>query len=200
MKLSFYINLVLPTPSIDLMGVTKLSWAEKVQEELKKIDFESYSYKVVLETSSGEIRLVLFPEDAPKHCKNIIALAKSGFYDNLTFHRVIDGFVVQGGCPAGNGSGGPGYTIDAEFNNRPHSQGTLSMARSQQINSAGSQFFLCLGRIPQLDNQYTVFGQAEDQKSMDVIQGMGKVETASNDKPVEEIIIKKATILTEARL
>ena len=74
------------------------------------------------------------------------------------------------------------------------------MARSQQINSAGSQFFLCLGRIPQLDNQYTVFGQAEDQKSMDVIQSMGKVETAANDKPVEEIIIKKATILTEARL
>jgi len=107
----------------------------------------------------GEITLEFFPGDAPKHVENFVALAKRGFYDGLTFHRVVPGFVVQGGCPNGNGSGGPGHTVKAEFNARKHVRGTLAMARSQHPDSAGSQFYITYGAQPNLDGSYTVFGQ-----------------------------------------
>jgi peptidylprolyl isomerase/peptidyl-prolyl cis-trans isomerase B (cyclophilin B) len=116
----------------------------------------------------GEIRIEFFPDDAPKTVENFVALAKKGFYDNLTFHRVVPGFVVQGGDPKGNGTGGPGYTIKAEFNRNKHVRGSVAMARSAQPDSAGSQFYITYGPQPHLDGNYTVFGK--------VVSGMEHVD------------------------
>ena len=109
--------------------------------------------------NGNEIRLELIPQDAPKTVENFVTLAKKGFYNGLTFHRVVPGFVVQGGCPKGNGTGGPGYTVPAEFNKNKHVRGSLAMARSQDPDSAGSQFYFTYGAQPHLDNNYTVFGK-----------------------------------------
>ena len=106
----------------------------------------------------GEIRLEFFPADAPKTVENFVTLAKKGFYNGLTFHRVVKDFVVQGGCPKGDGTGGPGYTIPAEFNAQKHLRGSVAMARSQHPDSAGCQFYICYGPTPHLDKNYTVFG------------------------------------------
>ncbi len=132
--------------------------------------------KAVISTSHGDMTIELFEDVAPKHVENFLRLGRSGFYDNLTFHRIIPGFVVQGGCPVGDGTGGPGRTVKAEFNDRPHKAGTLSMARSQDPDSAGSQFFICLTRekCRSLDRQYTAFGQVTE--GMDVVESLGKVE------------------------
>ena len=120
----------------------------------------------VLETKFGEITLKFFPEVAPKHVNSFIELASSGFYDGTTFHRVVPGFVIQGGDPntksedrSQHGTGGPGYTLEAEFSNLPHKRGTLSMARAASPDSAGSQFYICVAAAAFLDNQYTVFGE-----------------------------------------
>ncbi|HEY3098050.1 MAG TPA: peptidylprolyl isomerase [Methylomirabilota bacterium] len=109
--------------------------------------------------NGNEIRLEFFPQDAPKTVENFVTLAKKGFYNGLTFHRVVPDFVVQGGCPKGNGTGGPGYTVPAEFNKNKHVRGSLAMARSQHPDSAGSQFYITYGAQPHLDNNYTVFGK-----------------------------------------
>ena len=114
---------------------------------------------VITLEKGGEIRLEFFPQDAPKTVENFVTLAKKGFYNGLNFHRVVPDFVVQGGCPKGNGTGGPGYTIPAEFNKQKHVRGTLAMARSQHPDSAGSQFYICYGTTSHLDGQYTVFGR-----------------------------------------
>ncbi len=120
----------------------------------------------IIETKFGSITLKFFPDVAPGHVKNFIDLAKKGFYDGTTFHRVIPGFMIQGGDPntkntdrSRHGQGGPGYTIKAEFNEKPHKRGTLSMARAASPDSAGSQFFICVKDSPFLDRQYTVFGE-----------------------------------------
>jgi peptidyl-prolyl cis-trans isomerase B (cyclophilin B) len=121
---------------------------------------EGVKPKVSIELENGhKIVVELFPQDAPNHCAAFVDLIKKGYYDGLSFHRVVPGFVVQGGCPKGNGSGGPGYTMKAEFNAKPHLTGTLAMARTPDPDSAGSQFYLCLAPQPGLDGQYTVFGQ-----------------------------------------
>jgi cyclophilin family peptidyl-prolyl cis-trans isomerase len=114
--------------------------------------------RITLE-NGNQIDLAFHPEDAPKTVENFVTLAKKGFYNGLTFHRVVPDFVVQGGCPKGDGTGGPGYTIKAEFNAKKHVRGTLAMARSQHPDSAGSQFYICYGPTPHLDRNYTVFGQ-----------------------------------------
>jgi peptidylprolyl isomerase/peptidyl-prolyl cis-trans isomerase B (cyclophilin B) len=123
---------------------------------------------VIVMEKGGEIRIELYPEDAPKHVESFVALSKKGFYNGLTFHRVEPGFVAQGGDPSGNGTGGPGYTLKAEFNKRKHVRGTVAMARSQSPDSAGSQFYICFGTADFLDGKYTVFGQ--------VVQGMDVVD------------------------
>ena len=112
-----------------------------------------------IETTYGKIEAELYGADAPKTVARIQELAKKGFYDGLSFHRVVPGFVVQGGDPKGNGTGGSGVNLPAEFNPRKHVEGTLAMARAQDPNSADSQFYIALGRHPHLDNNYTVFGQ-----------------------------------------
>lgn len=116
----------------------------------------------VLTTEYGPITFKFYPEDAPKTVERITALIAEGFYDGLTFHRVIPGFVAQGGDPKGNGTGGTGVKIKAEFNKQKHLNGTLAMARSSDPNSADCQFYICLGAQPHLDNQYTVFGQVTE--------------------------------------
>jgi peptidyl-prolyl cis-trans isomerase B (cyclophilin B) len=129
----------------------------------------------------GEIRLEFYPEDAPKTVENFVTLAKKGFYNGLNFHRVVPDFVVQGGCPKGNGTGGPGYQIKAEFNKQKHVRGTLAMARSQDPDSAGSQFYICYGATPHLDGQYTVFGH--------VVSGMEHVDRIKQGDKMTSITI-----------
>jgi len=129
----------------------------------------------------GEIRLEFYPLDAPKTVENFVGLAKKGFYDGLTFHRVVPGFVVQGGDPKGNGTGGPGYTIKAEFNKQKHGRGSVAMARSQDPDSAGSQFYICYGPQPHLDGQYTVFGR--------VTAGMEHVDTIKQGDRMSTVTI-----------
>ncbi len=146
----------------------------------------------VMETSYGTVTLEFYPEDAPNHVRNFIELAEKQFYDGLVFHRIVKGFVIQGGCPRGDGTGGPGHHVDAEFNAHKHMPGTLAMARAQDPNSAGSQFYLCLAPLPQLDGNYTVFGQVTD--GLSVVERIGKVETGTGDRPVEPIFIEKIII------
>lgn len=169
-------------------------YSNEVKTISEEIDFSKKKYGVTLETSKGNIELELYPDVAPGHCKNIIALSKAGYYDDLTFHRIVKGFVIQGGCPEGTGTGGPGYTIDAEFNPRPHEPGVLSMARTSDPNSAGSQFFLCLEKVPYLDNQYTVFGKTANDDSLAVVKAIGAVETGAMDRPTEDVKIIKAVV------
>lgn len=130
-----------------------------------------------------KIYIKFFSEDAPNTVKNFIMLANLGFYDGLTFHRVVPKFVVQGGDPRGDGTGGPGYNINAEFNKRRHLLGTLAMARSGDPNSAGSQFYICLAPQPHLDNKYTVFGQ--------VIKGMDFVKRIKKGDVINSIRIER---------
>jgi len=128
----------------------------------------------------GTIKLELYPDSAPNTVANFEKLANTNFYNGLTFHRVEPGFVVQGGDPQGNGMGGPGYKIKAEFNARKHLAGTLAMARSQSPDSAGSQFYICLAPAPFLDNQYTVFGQLTE--GMELVQGIRRGDKMSTVK------------------
>lgn len=172
-----------------------MSKKAEVDAAVADVDFDNKSYQIELDTSEGKILLNLDPTHAPGHCKNMIGLAKIGFYDNLIFHRIIEGFMIQGGCPEGSGMGGPGYQIPAEFNATPHVAGTLSMARSQAPDSAGSQFFICLGTQAFLDNQYTAFGQTADDASMAVVAKIGGVATNAGDRPNEDVTIQKATVI-----
>lgn len=167
----------------------------QVDAAIKELDLDAKSYQVVLKTSEGDIRLDLLPDVAPGHVRNFLGLAKTGFYDGGGFHRIIEGFMIQGGCPEGTGSGGPGYRINAEFNDTPHEPGVLSMARTNDPNSAGSQFFICLERVPHLDSQYTAFGRTADADSLAVVRKIGAVETDRNDKPRKPVKIVKAEVV-----
>jgi peptidyl-prolyl cis-trans isomerase B (cyclophilin B) len=165
----------------------------KVQEAQKQLDLAHKEYTAELDTSKGPIRLKFLPEVAPGHVANFLALARIGFYQGVTFHRIIKDFMIQGGCPEGTGSGGPGYKIKAEFNTTRHEEGVLSMARTNDPNSAGSQFFICLGKHPHLDRQYTAFGRVADEESMATVRAIGSVRT-SGDRPVEKVVINKVTV------
>jgi cyclophilin family peptidyl-prolyl cis-trans isomerase len=123
---------------------------------------------VILTTSQGVIKFKFYPQEAPKTVKRIIELINQGFYNNLTFHRVVPGFVIQGGDPLGNGTGGSGQKLEAEFNSRHHVEGTLAMARAGDPNSADSQFYISLGTHPHLDRNYTVFGQVTE--GLDIVK------------------------------
>ncbi|MBI2805499.1 MAG: peptidylprolyl isomerase [Planctomycetes bacterium] len=146
-----------------------------------------------LTTSKGVIQLGFLPDVAPGHVKNFLALCKIGFYDGLNFHRVIEGFMIQGGCPQGTGTGSGGYRINAEFNKTSHAAGVLSMARSNDPNSAGTQFFICHEPATFLDGNYTAFGRVLDQASQDVVNAIALVKTR-NEKPIESVVIEKAVV------
>lgn len=171
-----------------------MSRQAEVDAAVADVDFEKKSYQARVETSAGEFYLDFLPDVAPMHCKNMIGLARIGYYDGLIFHRIIKGFMIQGGCPDGTGAGNPGYKIDAEFNSTPHVAGVVSMARTQAPNSAGSQFFVCLGAHTHLDGQYTAFGRATEE-SMEVIEKIGQVEINPGDRPKEDVVINKITII-----
>ena len=147
----------------------------------------------VFETSMGTFSIELFEDKVPDTTNNFIELSEKGFYDSLIFHRVIDGFMIQGGDPNGNGTGGPGYRIKDEFHPvlRHDSAGVLSMANAGP-NTGGSQFFITLDKTPWLDGHHAVFGKVIE--GMDVVSKIGKVKTGFNDKPVEDVVIKKITI------
>jgi peptidyl-prolyl cis-trans isomerase B (cyclophilin B) len=127
--------------------------------ELDTLAGEAETVQARITTKKGDIVFTFYPHEARQHSAAFIKLAREGFYDGLKFHRVEPGFVIQGGCPQGTGTGGPGYNLDAEFSALPHVKGTVAMARATSPNSAGSQFYICLGDARFLDKQYTVFGQ-----------------------------------------
>ena len=156
---------------------------------------------VTFEMEDGSvIKAELYPEVAPNTVKNFISLAKKGYYDGLIFHRVIKGFMIQGGCPNGNGMGGPGYSIKGEFsqngfqNDLKHTAGVLSMARSMMPNSAGSQFFIMHKDAPHLDGAYAAFGMVID--GMDVVNKIAETRTDYSDRPLKEQKIKSMTVDT----
>jgi cyclophilin family peptidyl-prolyl cis-trans isomerase len=149
--------------------------------------------QAVIETNVGKIVVDFYPDDAPNTVANFIKLADQGFYDGLIFHRVIKGFMIQGGCPKGDGTGGPGYTIKAEFNSRKHVAGTVAMARTNDPDSAGSQFYICLAPQPFLDGKYTVFGQVT--QGQDVVTKIGDARTDANDRPLQKVVIEKVRIV-----
>ena len=171
----------------------------EVDAALADVDFDKNTYQVEFETTQGTILLEMFPDVAPGHVRNIIGLTKIGYYDGIIFHRVIKGFVVQVGCPLGNGTGGPGYKIPAEFNEVLHEPGVLSMARTSDPNSAGSQFFICMGRVPHLDRQYTVFGKTANEDSLKNALSIGDVATDGSDRPLDDVKIVSARVIETAK-
>jgi len=182
-----FMSIAVSAPSA--MSAPKTTTAAK--EEGKKMS----GTKAIIETKFGNITLKFFPDVAPGHVKNFIDLAKKGFYDGTTFHRVIPGFMIQGGDPNSkdtdrkkHGQGGPGYTIKAEFNDKPHKRGTLSMARAGQPDSAGSQFFICVKDASFLDRQYTVFGEVES--GMEAVDKIVSQPRDQNDNPNDRVEMK----------
>ena len=156
---------------------------------------------VTFEMEDGSIiKAELYPEVAPNTVNNFISLVKKGYYDGLIFHRVIEGFMIQGGCPDGTGMGGPGYSIKGEFNTNSfkndlkHSAGVLSMARTMMPNSAGSQFFIMHKDAPHLDGAYAAFGKVTE--GMDVVDKIAETDTDYRDKPIVPQVMKKVTVET----
>ena len=149
----------------------------------------------------GVIKAELYPEIAPNTVNNFVSLVEQGFYNGLIFHRVIPGFMIQGGCPKGNGTGGPGYEIPGEFaangfqNDLKHARGVLSMARAMDPDSAGSQFFIMHADAPHLDGQYAAFGQVLE--GMDVVDKIAATKTGWGDKPLSPQIMQKVTVDTK---
>lgn len=153
----------------------------------------------LLDTSMGKITIELFSDVAPNHVENFKKLSRSGFYDGTTFHRVIPGFMIQGGDPnskdddrSNDGRGGPGYTVDAEFSDIKHVRGVVSMARSSDPNSAGSQFFIVVRDSTHLDGQYTAFGKVIE--GMDAVDQIVSTPRDARDNPIKKVVIEKVTI------
>lgn len=140
----------------------------------------------------GDVAIELFPNDAPKNVNNIIELAEKGYFDGLIFHRVIKGFVIQGGCPKGDGTGDPGYEIEDEISPRlKHLKGTVAMA-NRGPDTNGSQFYICLDALPRLDGNYTIIGRVT--QGMDIVERIGDVPTGPMDRPAENVVMEKVWI------
>ena len=183
--------------ALTVMAVTVCS--ARAQEEKKKYDKPGdmkidpkKTYTATIDTSEGKIVAKLFPDKAPETVNSFVFLAKEHFYDGTPFHRVIKGFMIQGGDPTGTGTGGPGYHLKAEFNDTKHERGVLSMARAADPDSAGSQFFIMHGDAPHLDNKYTAFGKVIE--GMDVVDKIADTPTGAADRPEKPIVIKSITI------
>lgn len=188
-----------PTPQKSINGKLMRDFKTAVEASWNEIQFEKdgkpVNYIATLDTNAGTIKLKFWPDVAPNHCRSFIGLCQAGFYDGLIFHRCIPGFVIQGGCPKGDGTGGPGYCLKPEFSPRPHVAGVLSMARSNQPDSAGSQFFLCDGDANFLDNKYTAFGQVVE--GLDVVKIIVNAKRDKSDRPLNPVTIRKVTITVE---
>lgn len=179
-------------------GKSMVEMLDKVKELWPTIVFakdgKPVEYTASIETDLGDVTVEFFPQDAPNHVRSFICLVKAGYFDGLIFHRCFQGFMIQGGCPLGNGSGGPGYRLKAEFNGREHDKGVLSAARSDDPDSAGSQFYICLSRerTAHLDRQYTVFGKAT--KGMEVVEKIAAKPGDRLGRAQNPVKIKKVTV------
>ena len=175
-----------------------------IYARLSEPDYSKVPYPTVTITmeNGDEIHLELYPDVAPNTVANFVQLAQDGFYDGTIFHRVIAGFMIQGGDPTGTGMGGPGFTIKGEFsangfaNNLSHTRGVISMARAQDYNSAGSQFFIMHADAPSLDGQYAAFGRVTDEESLADVEAIATTLTDSTDKPLSEWKMKSVTVDT----
>ncbi len=182
-----------------LLGTMGCTSGEKNKTEEETMHSE-YPIATITMKDGGVIKLELYPKIAPESVKNFISLANSKFYDGLFFHRVISGFMIQGGCPKGNGTGGPGYNIKGEFsangvdNSLSHERGVISMARAMAYDSAGSQFFICHADSQFLDGQYAAFGKVIE--GMDVVDAIASVKTNSQDKPLQDQVIDSIRVDT----
>ncbi|MGL5085275.1 MAG: peptidylprolyl isomerase [Clostridium sp.] len=199
--------------SLALVGCAKDSKTDKVDnsdevvteksEEDTGVTDENLPVATIVIKGMGTIKAELFPEIAPNTVNNFIELANDGFYDGVTFHRIIKGFMNQGGDPEGTGMGGPGYSIKGEFlnngfgNNLKHTPGVLSMARSKAFDSAGSQFFIMTGDAPHLDGDYAGFGKVIE--GMSVVRKIENTKIGANDKPKEPIVIKSIKVDTKGK-
>jgi peptidyl-prolyl cis-trans isomerase B (cyclophilin B) len=188
------------------LGLANLRGQDTAKPEEKKPMDTNQKEVAVLKTSDGEMVVEFWPEVAPKTVENFKKLARQGFYDGTAFHRIMKGFMIQGGDPntkdlaneSSYGTGGPGYKIPAEFNDRPHIRGVLSMARSSDPNSAGSQFFICLGIASSLDHQYTAFGKVI--KGLDVLDKIGATPVTRSamgeaSKPTSRVSLESVKIV-----
>ncbi|WP_459836425.1 peptidylprolyl isomerase [Clostridium carnis] len=181
-----------------LSGCSKSKKSEEVQRPEKP---ENLPIATIVVKGYGTMEAELYPHIAPNTVNNFISLANKGFYNGLTFHRIIKGFMIQGGDPKGTGEGGPGYSIKGEFksngfeNNLKHELGVLSMARTKIPDSAGSQFFIMTGTSSNLDGEYAAFGKIIS--GIDILEKVGVVKTSSNDRPVDEVIIESITVDTK---
>ena len=183
------------------LGLANLRGQDANKTEEKKPMDTNHKEVAVLKTSEGEMVVEFWPEVAPKTVENFKKLARQGFYDGTAFHRVIKGFMIQGGDPLTKdeskqsrwGTGDPGYKIDAEFSSRSHERGVLSMARSQDPNSAGSQFFICHGAPKFLDGQYTAFGKLI--KGDDVLEKIATTPTTPPDRPIKRMNVESIKIV-----
>lgn len=209
-KLKFITILAISTVlSISIVGCSNSKSNEKVKEDNtkkqteEKIDEKDLPEVAIKVKDYGTMKGVLYPNKAPNTVKNFIALANSGFYDNLTFHRVIKDFMIQGGDPEGTGTGGPGYSIKGEFlsngfdNDLKHTEGVLSMARARDKDSGGSQFFIMTKDSPHLDGDYAAFGKITE--GLDVLHKIEDVKTDSNDKPLNEVKIESIKVDTKGK-
>ena len=181
------------TKSIGVEETKKLEISETRGKKMK----HSYNVKdqenaLVLKLKDGEVVIEMLPDVAPNHVARIKELVREGFYNGLKFHRVIDGFMAQTGCPLGTGTGGSGKKLKAEFNKRPHLRGTVSMARAMDPNSAGSQFFIMHKDSPHLDGQYAAFGKVVE--GIEVVDEIAAVECDYMDKPVVPQVIKSIIV------
>ena len=189
---------------IAAIGCTKNESSTEVKESKDDVSVENGDLPIatIVVKGYGTIKAELYPSKASNTVNNFISLANSGFYNGLTFHRIIDGFMIQGGDPEGNGTGGPGYSIAGEFssngyeeNDLKHIDGVLSMARARSNDSAGSQFFIMVGEFNNLDGQYAAFGKVIS--GLDIVKNISKVATDNNDKPKEAVVIESITVDTK---
>ncbi|MFP3721703.1 peptidylprolyl isomerase [Niallia circulans] len=197
----FFLSLVLLL-LLSGCGTTKSeSSKEENTTQAKVISPDDYPIVTITMEDNSTITLELYPDKAPNTVNNFVSLVNKGFYDGLIFHRIIPDFMIQGGDPNGNGTGGPGYSIKGEFsengfeNDLKHERGVISMARSQLPDSAGSQFFIMVADAPHLDGEYAPFGKVIE--GMDVVDKIVSSKRDKNDKPVEEIKMKQVTVDTK---
>ncbi|AYV66480.1 MULTISPECIES: peptidylprolyl isomerase [Niallia] len=197
----FFLSLVLLL-LLSGCGTTKSEPSnEENTTQAKVISPDDYPIVTITMEDNSTITLELYPDKAPNTVNNFVSLVNKGFYDGLIFHRIIPDFMIQGGDPNGNGTGGPGYSIKGEFsengfeNDLKHERGVISMARSQLPDSAGSQFFIMVADAPHLDGEYAPFGKVIE--GMDVVDKIVSSKRDKNDKPVEEIKMKQVTVDTK---
>ena len=200
--ISIFLVLLMTFSIVAFSGCTK-DEQEPVDEEIQTQEEISKGnpIAVIKVKDFGEIKVELYPDKAPNTVNNFISLANKGFYDGLTFHRVISGFMIQGGCPEGTGMGDPGYSIKGEFsvngvdNDLKHTRGVISMARGgYSYDSAGSQFFIMHQDSPHLDGQYASFGMVTE--GIEIVDQIASVSTNGNDKPFDDVVIESVTVDT----